>query len=128
VSKLQILYAQEHFAPYMQKVHPDDKASGIVTRIWDSPHPKENRCALLVLPQLPDYTEGITLHPEGLQRSEIIVDFDAAEYRGRMWLRDEGENEDWVAIEGPENAIKVAMHLLAWAYAAQQQEAQNGPN
>lgn len=119
MSKLQFLYAQRHLPPYMASVHQDDKEAGIVTRLWDHPTP-DHPVALLVLPVLPDYTEDVTLGPVGLQKHNVVVDFDCAEHDGRMWLRSDSEDEDWVAIEGPEHAITVAMRLLAWAKASQE--------
>lgn len=120
-TKLQLLYTTRHLPPYMADVHKDDRDMGTVTRVWDHPTP-DHPVGLLVLGQLPDFTEMVTLGPVGLQKSPIELDFDCAEYKGRMWLRDGGENEDWVAIEGPDHAITVAMHLLAWAMAAKEKE------
>lgn len=48
---------------------------------------------------------------------DLKLSFDGAEYRGRAWLMEQGGNEEWVAIEGPENARKAGEALIAWAEA-----------
>lgn len=48
----------------------------------------------------------------------VSVSFDGAEGQGRVWLQVAPEHdigEPWIAIEGEENARKLAGLLLAWA-------------
>lgn len=64
-----------------------------------------------------DFNESFTLpaHKISENRSSapVKVEFDGAEGDGRVWLMDSEDN--WIAIEGEENAREAARLLLAWA-------------
>jgi hypothetical protein len=70
-----------------------------------------------VLPVI-DFNQDVILEPPvrdgtniGVMR-RVQVMFDAAEGEGRVWLSD--FTDDMIAIEGIENARKLAMLLTAW--------------
>jgi len=119
MSKLQVLYASQAVTEYMASVHPDDKFSGTLVRLWD--HPKQHRSAMLVLPTMPDFTQDLVIDSlptiGQVHVAPTYVQLDTGTDRNSMFLT---QDDDMVRVSEPSHAIAIAMHLLAWAYAEQQ--------
>jgi len=115
---VQKLYVASHVAPYMTKLHPDDR-EGILVRICDRPTETATQ-ELLVVGTGPvvDFTQDLDLNdppqPGRLQSQPTNVHFDAGGELNAMWI---SQGEDMVKIDNTSHAIRVANHLLAWAHA-----------
>lgn len=110
---IQLLYVGAPFVDYMQKVHPDDRAMGTLTRVWD--HPTPERAALLVLPgHSKDISVDLVLEEKEVQGTPTRVEFDPAYSPdgSAMWLR---QDCDALVITNTEDAVAIAMRLMLWA-------------
>lgn len=120
MNKLQVLYVSKFVTDYMASVHPDDKFSGTLVRLWD--HPREHRSALLVLPTMPDFTAPLVLDSvPAIGRTHsapVYIEIDTATNDNSILMT---QDDDVIRIDEPGHAIAIAMHLLAWAFAEQQQ-------
>lgn len=119
MNKLQMLYTSKSVTDYMASVHPDDRFSGTLVRLWD--HPRDRRSAMLVLPTMPDFTQDLVLDTIPVigqcHGAPVYVQLDTGTDRNSMCIT---QGDDLVRIDEPSHAISMAMHLLAWAYAEQQ--------
>ena len=116
---MQKLYVASHVAPYLTKLHPDDR-EGILVRVCDRPTDTATQ-ELLVVGTGRDFTQELVLDSlpvHGQHRAQPLkVEFDGAE-GGCMWLFQEGGGiENIVCVRDTSCAVALANHLLAWTHA-----------